>query len=350
VSTIIPYRVLLVSGEWPPERGGIATHIHMLERYLPQMGWTTYRFDLSPYFGKGWPLRAAAQLRLQAAGADIVHAHDLVVGQILGAFATRTPAVSTLHSSSQRAWVQSRSLSARISRRASRSLQARIGVSPDTADLTTDIGSINVIPNGVEPPAFQDRFMEPGNGRLLFARRLVEKNGLGLLLRAIKLLGPNRPPLDVTALGSKNQVAEAVRMTKELGLEGAVTFIHPFPAGRWATAMAPYSAVVVPSDWDAVAYGILEPLSCGRIVVLTDFPAGSYIAEHLPRQMRFLAGRGDAEGLARVVRDALDADCRTETDTRASLRNVATAFSAERMVASTTELYLKVLASGKVTR
>lgn len=336
-------RVLMLSGEWPDTVGGIARHVGLLEERLPELGWQVCRFDLQG--GDSRPALAASLPRLirgyrsAAERCQVVHNHDLVLGNILAQTASQ-PVVTTLHSSSQASWFESARLSAKLSRRAVARASARIAVSPDTLEMEASLGQFAYCPNGVEVPALPSE-VESGQvagPRAVFARRLVPKNGLLDLLDDMLAAEPGRrPALDVVAAGSQADVRAADAAITDRGLHDWVKLIPPFPPARWAEVLRQYRVAVVPSSWDAVCFGVLEPLAAGVRVVARPFPAAVAVLGDLPPNQARLVPSDARGGLAHAVAELTEKPLLP--DERRELRESVRPFSADAMARCVAAVY-----------
>lgn len=249
------------------------------------------------------------------------------------------PAIATFHSEDQANWRTSYRPMVILSRLGARRAARRIVVSPDSVPILSAFGSTAFIPNGVLAPGWDVVAERSPNGRLVFARRLAPKNGLGLLLRALTAMSPeSRPKVDVTAAGDKDAVSRAETQIDECSLRPYVSLVPPYAPHDWQQFLGRYSAAVVPSSWDAVCYGAIEPMSLGMPVVLCRFPGAIPILRELPPRLRLDSEFGDVAALAANLRRALEPELQS-SETRRDIWRAAQRFSGAAMVDRTLEVY-----------
>jgi UDP-glucose:(heptosyl)LPS alpha-1,3-glucosyltransferase len=118
--------------------------------------------------------------------------------------------------------------------------------------------------------------------------------GVGTLIRALALLPPN---FRLAVAGGRGP-ERWLKLAAELGVAGRVRF-----AGRVADMPGFYAAAdlfALPTYYDACSNAVLEALACG-LPAISSSRNGS--AAFLPER-RILADPGDAESLARLLREA----------------------------------------------
>ena len=142
---------------------------------------------------------------------------------------------------------------------------------------------IAVIPNGVDPAAFQRlperglleaRFPVLRNRRWgLFLSRIHPKKGLPHLLRAWKSVmdcsSDSRWMLVVAGPREGDHQAEMRRLTAELGLERLVCFTGPLQGEEKLAALAGSELFVLPSFSEGFSMAVLEAAAAGLPVLLT---------------------------------------------------------------------------------
>jgi glycosyltransferase involved in cell wall biosynthesis len=161
----------------------------------------------------------------------------------------------------------------------------------------------------------------PAEGAVVaFVGRLVQDKGVDVLLDAVA-----RMPGEVGALivGEGPEEAALRARARALGIEGRVWFQGPLPMERVAVAFAAGDVVAMPSrhePWGRVA---VEAMACGVPLV-----AGA--AGHLPAlvgEHGRLVRPGDADDLARALREAIEEPAEERARRVAAAREHAATFS-----------------------
>lgn len=160
--------------------------------------------------------------------------------------------------------------------------------------------------------------------RILTVGSLKEQKNHSLLLRAFAQLPC--PDARLMLVGQGKEEARLHALAADLGIEEKLIFsgFHTDPSAFYETA----DLFVLSSDYEGFGNVIVEALSCGLPVVSTDCPSGP--AEILENG-RFgrLTPIGDAEALARVMAEALEAPVDRE-----ALKRRAADFAPERAARS----------------
>jgi glycosyltransferase involved in cell wall biosynthesis len=303
-------RVLIVSGIWPPDVGGPASHAPEVADFLRARGhevevlttaavppearpypvhWVPRRLPPLRRYARGAALAARAARR-----ADVVYSTGMVGRTRVGALIGHAPRVVKLtgdpaYERALRyglttlpldAFQRARSLriaGLRAVRDAALS-GARLYLCP--SESLRRIAShwrpvaperIRVLPNPVSSPEPGDReelrrrhgFDGP---TLVAAGRLVRQKALGVALEALQRCegvelvlagdGPDRGRLEARA--------------RELGLERRTRFVGAQPRERVFELLAAADAVLLSSDWENFPHAVVEGLAAGTPVIATD--------------------------------------------------------------------------------
>jgi glycosyltransferase involved in cell wall biosynthesis len=346
-------RILLITGIWPPDVGGPATHGPELARFLAARGHEVTALtmadgppterpcrvvtvDRGRPFAVRYPslaLRAAALARR----ADVVYASATYAAASAAAFAARRPLVVKLVSDpaferARRYGLFTRSLEdfqraggiglvtlKRARTVALRPARAMVVPSEYLARIARgwalDGARIRVVPNpapaqvpvaagNVEPAAF------------VFAGRLTAQKSLDIALEAVAAV----PEARLTVIGEGPERTRLERLARDLRLDGRVEFRGARPRGEVLEALSSAAAAVVPSSWENLPHAAVEALAVGTPVVATAVggvpevvrdgengllvPAGS--AEALAAALaRLVAESGLRDGLAARARPSV---------------------------------------------
>jgi len=292
-------RVLLVTAEYPPDIGGIGSHVAELAKGLapriervtvihPQGPAAPSRLIedggiavMRPTVIKGEPfyqlmLGGWLRRKIRQSPVDLVHVHGM---RPLGA--TRrlpVPVIFTNHSSG---FLNRLSASQRRRSRTARLLEhlaAVIGPSDELVAAVRALGYMGpaaMIPNGVDPERFRPgRSSERarlGIGEdevvILLARRLVEKNGVVWFARALSSLrGRN---VRVVIAGEGDERPQMEQILAESGLDARTVFLGPVPNAAMPALFCSADMSVLPSLAEATSIAGLEAMASGLPLVGT---------------------------------------------------------------------------------
>jgi glycosyltransferase involved in cell wall biosynthesis len=171
--------------------------------------------------------------------------------------------------------------------------------------------------------------------RILYAGRMVPYKGVDVLLRA--LAGSTGMAVLV---GDGPSRAGWMRLARDLGLEGRVTFAGEVPESELTALYHACDVFVLPSVTRAEAFGYvqLEAMACGKPVVSTRLPSGvPWVNRH--GETGLTVPPGDIGALRNAISRLLtDRPLRTRMGSAACVR-VRSEFSIERMGNTTAALY-----------
>jgi glycosyltransferase involved in cell wall biosynthesis len=331
--------VLVVSGMWPPDVGGPASHAPEVCEQLLARGHgveAATMADCAPApepYDVHWASRrlplgarhaaAVAVISRAARRADVVYSTGIVGRTTLAASSVRAPLVLKLTSDP----VFERSLRwgltgpdlADFQRLRDGRIQilrrwrdialarARRIVVPSVAlrDLVLSWGvprqKVTVLNNPVSPPPLDDHdelrrrhgFRGP---TLVFAGRLVPQKALDVALEAL------RRNEDVTLLlaGEGPYRDRLVRRAHELGVADRAHFLGPQPRKTAFELLRAADAGLLPSRWENFPHMVVEALAVGTPVIASDAGGTTEILEDGVNGL--VVAKGDAEALAQAIR------------------------------------------------
>jgi glycosyltransferase involved in cell wall biosynthesis len=301
-------RVVVVSGIWPPDPGGPASHAPAVADFLAGRGHeveVVTTADAEPS-ARSYPvrwasrrspfrhLRAAALVRRGARRTDVVYATSMVRRAAIGSRLARRPLVVKLVSDEvferamrerryagtleefqrERGGLRTRFLRATRDR-ALRSARHVFCPSAYLRDVALawglDSQRVSVLPNPApEPPPLPPRAelrAELGldGDSLVFAGRLGPQKALVVLLEALAGL----PGVRLTVAGDGPERAALERRSRELGLDGRVSFLGSVPRERVLRLFRAADAAVLPSAWENFPHTVVEALAVGCPVIAT---------------------------------------------------------------------------------
>ncbi len=294
---------------YPPEVGGLESHVHHLCRRLVAMGHDVsvvtslsrpglpeqeerdgirvYRTPLPARTPWGWFAHAAGstpQTREVAERADVVHAQAFpsILPCALALAGRSTPLVATLHTS------HFLRLCAR--RPARWPLGKLVGLadhcfaaSAEIADVAVSLDPslrIEALTNGVETSVFHpEAAAEAGQGgpsersggdrgsparpwRLVVPRRLFPKNGVEHFVRAMPEIAA-RSEAQAVVIGDGPEGPRLQALARELGVAGNIEFLGARPHEEMPGLLAGADLAVFPSLMEATSVAALEAMACG---------------------------------------------------------------------------------------
>ena len=296
--------ILFLTSEFPPQIGGIATHVYELARHLgilqnqvtvltPDRGSedsATSTPGLSVYRKQFWisgkpffDLQLAIWLRRYVASArpDVIHVHGM---KPLAATKSvqNTPVVFTNHTSGFL-----KRLGGPTKRKAQTANQLNhvatvIAPSRELLAASRTIGYAGpayYIANGVDTDKFsvhpearertrRNWSVSSDETVILLARRLVEKNGVSDFARACRMLLGARFRIVIAGDGPERGIM--ARIFGELGISERVRFLGSVPNTDMPEIYSGADLAVLPSHMEATSIAGLEAMACGLSLVGTN--------------------------------------------------------------------------------
>jgi glycosyltransferase involved in cell wall biosynthesis len=300
-------KVVIVSGIWPPDPGGPASHAPALAEFLHRRGHavevvtTADEAPAAPAYPVHWVsrrsvlrhVRCALLVRRCARRADVVYATSMIRRAATGAGLARTPLVAKLVSDEvfERASRSGRYAGTldefqhiggarnrflRMTRRAALR-RARHVFCPSAylRDVALEWGlhpeHVSVLPNPAPPipqlPARDELRRELRlDGRVLaFAGRLGPQKALGVALEAVAAV----PDVTLIVAGDGPDRAALEARAIELGLEGRSRFLGSVSREQVLRLFGAADASVLSSAWENFPHTVVEALAVGCPVIAT---------------------------------------------------------------------------------
>jgi glycosyltransferase involved in cell wall biosynthesis len=350
-------KVLVVSGIWPPDVGGPASHAPQVAAFLLARGHevavvTTAREQPAPqpypvhWISRSLPkglvhVRTGLEVTRRARAADVVYTTGMFGRSAAGAVLARRPYVIKL--TADPAFERARrrgivdggvdefqaedgGLKVRVLRGA-RDAELRGAAhvfTPSTwlSELAVswgvDAARVSVLPNPapvlpVLPPREELRASFAMSGATLaFAGRLTAQKALEVALEALARV--DDVALLIAGEGDRRGPLEA--KTAELGLGSRVRFLGAVPRERIVELFRAADATVLSSSWENFPHTVVESLAAGTPVLAT---ATGGVAEVVRDGVNgLLVPSGDPEALAAAIRRYLG-----DEELRARLRDAA---------------------------
>ena len=301
-------KVVIVSGIWPPDPGGPASHAPALADFLVARGHsvevvTTAEAEPArrPYPVR-WAsrrsrlrhVRAALLVGRAARRADVVYATSMIRRAAIGSRLARRPLVVKLVSDEvfERAARESRYAGTldefqqeaggarmrflRATRnRALRSARHVFCPSAYLRDVALRWGlqpeRVSVLPNPAPEvpvlPSREELRAELGldGNVVVFAGRLGPQKAVGVLVRALR----DVPDVSLVVAGDGPERAGLEREVRDLELDGRVSFLGAVPRERVLGLFHAADASVLPSAWENFPHTVVEALAVGCPVIAT---------------------------------------------------------------------------------
>ncbi len=371
-------RILIHCVYFPPEVGGLESHVGELARGLAQEGHEVrvvtsrsrpelareeevagVRIRRTPLLSRtplGWTLHALGSIPWMirwARWADILHAQTFqsVPPTGLAARTVGRPWMVTFHTShfllraKRRAW---RPILGRLARWPDYSLAAS-GEIAKVAQALAPEQQVEALTNGVDttrfravPPAIP---REEGVRRVVVPRRLFSKNGVEYLVRAIPELRARIPGLEVMIVGDGPERSRLEQLGRDLGVGETVRFFGARTHDEMPGLLASAEVAVFPSLMEATSVAALEAMACELPVVATNVGG---LPEIVDDTVGALVPPADPAALAEGLTRLLERKDIREMGLRAR-RRVEGSWSNARLVARHLEIYEALIDRGSVT-
>jgi glycosyltransferase involved in cell wall biosynthesis len=334
-------KVLVVSGIWPPDVGGPASHAPDVADYLVAHGHavevvTTAQRPPAPrsypirFVSRSLPpgvrhVRGAGLVRSRARACDVVYTTGMFGRSFTGASAARRPFVVKLTADPafERArrrgavagdvdeFQRARAGLAVAALRAARDLELRSAAhvfcpSDYLRGLAISWGvpaeRVSVLPNPSPlvpelPPRDELRRSFGLTGRTLaFAGRLTAQKSLGVALEA--LVQVEGVTLAIAGEGDEREPLE--RKARELGIADRVRFLGPQPRERVVALFRAADAAILSSSWENFPHAVVEALAVGTPVLATRVGGVAEVVRD--GENGLLVATGDAGALADSIR------------------------------------------------
>ncbi|HZR91631.1 MAG TPA: glycosyltransferase family 4 protein [Gaiellaceae bacterium] len=366
-------RVLVVSGIWPPDVGGPASHAPELAAFLLGRGHevevvtTAAAAPAAEAYPVRWASRrlpvgarhlaAAGLVGRRAARCDVVYSTGMLGRSAVGCALARRPFVVKLTQDPafERALrrgrfrgdpVQFQSSRAAPLLRAARDAELRraahvICPSAFLAGLVRGWGvpadRISVLPNPVPPVAALPPRAASGRPLLAFAGRLTAPKDLAVALEAVARV----PEVELVLAGDGDERAALEARAHALGLDGRVRFLGSLPREDVLALFRRADAVLLSSRWENFPHTLVEGLAVGTPAIAT--AVGGVPEIVADGENGLLVAPGDPEALATAVRRFL-ADEELRKRLAAAAASSAERFSAERVYGELEAILLRAAA------
>ena len=363
-------RILFHCVYFPPEVGGLESHVYYLCRALVEMGHSVdmvtsrslpgvpeeeemegirvHRTWFPARNPVGWVLHSLGSVpktRFLARKADVIHAQAFasVIPGVLGRRVAGAPLVATFHTSHFLTRAED-PLWAPVLGAMVRAPDYALAASREIARVAETLGrgpKVEALTNGVDTTFFQP--VEPalppsGRARIVVPRRLFPKNGVEFFIRALPHI---LEAMDVEAvlIGDGPERERLEGLARELGVAGRVSFLGKRPHKEMPALLCSGALAVIPSLMEATSVAALEAMACGIPVAASEVGG---LPEIVDDSVGGLFRAGDERDLARVVTHLLEDSALAEKGARARKR-VMEEWSNLRLAQRHVEIYEQLL-------
>lgn len=365
-------KILMHCVYYPPEVGGLESHVHYLCRALVEMGhevdvvtsrslpdtpvheirdgvrvWRTWFPGKSTV---GWAAHAVGSVPRvldRSRGVDVLHAQafaSIPPLQIARAV-RRLPLVATWHTShflrlaARPGW---RTLLGRLVDSVDHNLAASREIAGVAEGLARG-ARVEPLTNGVETSVFRPvaPTLSPppqGRRRVVIPRRLFQKNGVEFLIRAVPAIA-KEVDIEAVFVGDGPERSRLERLGEELGVSDRLHFLGAQPHEAMPGLLSSAEVAIFPSLMEATSVAALECMACG-IPVAASRVGG--LPEIVDETVGTLFEPADPEDLARRVTVLLRRDGLTEMG-RVARQRVVDRWSNVRLAERHVEIYQKVI-------
>ena len=369
-------KVLLHCVYYPPEVGGLESHVSGLAVGLVERGmevrvvtsrsrehlsreeeldgvrirrvWLPSR---SPLGWLGYSLGSLPVTRRWGRWADVIHAQSFASVLPAGLSAAGRPWLASFHTSHFLMRAR-RAIWTPILRWLVRWPDHALAASGEIAEVAMQLAggrSVESLTNGVDTEEFRRQKRPTGDSdparTIIVPRRLVRKNGVEFLVRALPEIRSGFPDVRVLVIGDGPERGDLEALATELGVVESIHFLGSRPHSEMPSLLSSGEIAVFPSLMEATSVGALEAMSC-QLAVVASTVGG--LPEIVDDQVGMLVPPRDASALARAVLGLLGDEQRTEKGRRGRERVVAR-WSNQRLVERHVEIYEDLLEGRPVT-
>jgi glycosyltransferase involved in cell wall biosynthesis len=364
-------RILVQSIYFPPRAGGIENHVFYLCRELVRRGHEVdvitgrtepesplretidgIRVVRQSTLGRnvvGWAVLALTSLPLflrRSREADVLHAHTFqsALGPRIAAWVFGKPLVVTIHSSHFLRLVRSplwRWALGQILKGADQVLTTSEELAEACRSTHPRVEARPMV-NGVDTDLFRPRSpvlaRDSGERILLTTRRLVEKNGVEFLIRAMPMI-LEQEHVRLYLIGEGPLGPSLERLAEDLGVANRTVFLGTIANEMIPGYLSSADVVVIPSLVEATSISALEAMSC-EVPVAASRTGG--LPEIVTEDTGVLFERGNPTDLAHKVVGLLRDPNAKELGRRARERVVAE-WSVQRMTEIHEEIFRELI-------
>jgi glycosyltransferase involved in cell wall biosynthesis len=284
----------------------------------------------------GRAFRTAAREEMKTA--DLVHAHWWIPGGL--AAPPELPLVLTVHGTDGAILGRSK-IAAAIARPLFQRASVVTAVSESAAETIFRATGRKVDPSHIQPmPVDTSHYGAPsaGGGGLVVVARLTKQKRIDLAIRALLLTARRDLRLRIAGDGPERSALEA--LTRELGLEGRVTFLGTIPPVEIPTFLHDADVAIFPAVGEGFGLAAAEALMAGvPVVACTD---GGGVLSVVPGTGEGRQVAPDPQAIAAAI-DELMRDGASRAAAASAGKEWARVLSAENVAATCAGWYQEAL-------
>jgi len=195
--------------------------------------------------------------------------------------------------------------------------------------------TIEIVPNGIDLDEFSPAIgPSAGPMRLICVSRLIPRKAIDVLIKSFVAVHARFPQSELTIVGDGTLDRHLRRLAQDLGLGCAVRFAGYQPHEAMAEFYRSADLFVLPSRFEGMSNALLEAMSSGLPVVVTDTGGVTELVE----DNGIVVQRSDPDELASAILTLLDDDDRRRHAGAAS-RKIAEEFGWRSVAHSYLDMY-----------
>lgn len=338
--------IVMLTAEYLPKKGGIATHVNELSKTLVKQGHEVHiiarkplknspqNSDLNLHYVYWMPIpmfymptysffagRMLTEI-IKDYDVDIAHGHSpLLSPHAVTRLSKDIPYISTIHSvwtneynSIKDRPIRSLNINDFSIRLFAKSFSTYDQILFDIAKKLIcvsnavrkevlqkyhiDKGKLTVIPNAVDHHRFVPLKQGEDEETILYVGRLASVKGLDMLIYASKYVLKQEPQVVFKIVGGGN-IQYYEKLARKLQVDNSFNFIGGLDHHELHTIYQNSSVFVLPSFYEGLPTTILEAMSCGMPVVATDIPGISEVVRD--KETGLLVPPKDPKALADAI-------------------------------------------------
>lgn len=242
----------------------------------------------------------ARRIRKAASDLDVLHVHEPLM-PVIGPAALRAgrPVVATFHALPP-AWI---SLAYRVSPRRWFRGAVLTAVSAEAARVPGSLGSVIIIPNGLDLASYQAP-TEKIPGRVVFLGRDEPRKGLAVLTAAWPRVLARHGDASLVVIGAEGPGADTNTMADTNKMGGGIEYRGRVSEGEKRRLLGEASVMVAPNlGGESFGLTLVEALASGCAVIASDIPAFRAVAGGAAELVRPGSSVDLAEVISRLLSD-----------------------------------------------